>query len=422
LVKLIVIADDLTGAVDAAVQLASREIPVIVMVEYKGRSIPGLKSENHEALIINTESRHIQPGIAASRIRKIILRAKASGVKFFYKKTDSTLRGNIGPELNAFLECTGRGRMSFIPANPGQRRYTRNGYQYLGNKLLHNTSFANDPFEPVRTSFIPDILQKWFKTKVILITSNDLESKSGIMLPANGIMVIDCHSENDLVSAGKFLKRNRSLEAISGSAAFISHLPALIKLPKRKRSIKIPAGPVLAINGSLNQIALQQVRYIIKKRIEPIILSKKLLSGRGNNGKVHMAQLRESIKKDFKKKDILICSTDPVSPKGISKSQSATKNPLSVNNTALRIGHVAYRLLIQMKFKKIFIIGGDTLAGLMKVMRCRQIEPLCELLPGVALSIINHRGNKVFLITKPGGFGAEDVIGKILKKAGYFQK
>ncbi|HLF33517.1 MAG TPA: four-carbon acid sugar kinase family protein, partial [Cyclobacteriaceae bacterium] len=400
----------------------SRQIPVNVIIEYRGQNIPELKPGNHEVLIINTESRHIQPAKAASRIRNIIIRAKASGVKYFYKKTDSTLRGNIGPELSAFLECIGCRQMSFIPANPGQKRYTRNGYQYLGNKLLHKTSFANDPFEPVRTSFIPDILQKWFDPKILLVSRNDMERQSHILFPANGIMVIDCISEKDLATAGKFLKRNRSLEAISGSAAFIKHLPSLLKLPKRKRTIKIPVGPVLVINGSVNQIALKQVRYVIKKGMEPIILSKKLLSGRGNNYEAHMAQLRELIKKDFKKKDILISSTDPVSPKDVSISQSATKRPTSVNNTALRIGHVAYRLLKLMKIEKVLIIGGDTLAGLMKVMHCRQIEPLSELLPGVALSIINHRGNKVFLFTKPGGFGEEDVIGKILIKAGYFQK
>src|SRR5262249_51939907 len=120
---ILVIADDLTGANDAGVQFAAAGIRSLVFANDHLAKLP----ENYPAVVINTESRHIPASQAAERVRKIGLMGMRAGVRCFYKKTDSTLRGNIGAELEALLSAAGVAGIPFVPALPDLGRTTRDG-------------------------------------------------------------------------------------------------------------------------------------------------------------------------------------------------------------------------------------------------------------------------------------------------------
>ena len=51
-------------------------------------------------------------------------------MKFFYKKTDSTLRGNIGSEIAALMDACKMERLPFIPAYP-KRRQDHEGWESI---------------------------------------------------------------------------------------------------------------------------------------------------------------------------------------------------------------------------------------------------------------------------------------------------
>jgi uncharacterized protein YgbK (DUF1537 family) len=53
--------------------------------------------KNVQVLVVDTQSRHIEPPEAYKRVYHLCHEAGKRGVKFFYKKTDSTLRGNMAP-------------------------------------------------------------------------------------------------------------------------------------------------------------------------------------------------------------------------------------------------------------------------------------------------------------------------------------
>src|SRR5690349_10157375 len=106
----LVIADDLTGANDAGVQLALAGVRSIVFADCPVNRLP----RDYPAVVINTESRHLAPSEAAQRVRRVAALGKQEGVQYFFKKTDSTLRGNIGAELEALLEVTDSPSLSFV--------------------------------------------------------------------------------------------------------------------------------------------------------------------------------------------------------------------------------------------------------------------------------------------------------------------
>ena len=111
--KLLMIADDFTGALDAGVQFAKKGFSTKVLVYSKDMSF---QAEDADVLVVDAETRHKKPLEAYLTIFRIVKPAAESGVKYLFKKTDSALRGNIGAELTAMLDATGKSLLSFVPA------------------------------------------------------------------------------------------------------------------------------------------------------------------------------------------------------------------------------------------------------------------------------------------------------------------
>ncbi|MDL5362567.1 four-carbon acid sugar kinase family protein [Halalkalicoccus sp. NIPERK01] len=136
--RVLVVADDLTGATDTAHAFAKRGYETAVQVDPDG--IP----PNATVLAVNTDSRYAGPGTAADRVDQAISRTDASIV---YKKIDSTLRGNVESEVEAAMDC-GFDRALFAPASPAVGRLTACGYHLVDGRLLTDTEYAEDPNGP----------------------------------------------------------------------------------------------------------------------------------------------------------------------------------------------------------------------------------------------------------------------------------
>lgn len=54
--------------------------------------------------------------------------------------------------------------------------------------------------------------------------------------------------------------------------------------------------------------------------------------------------------------------------------------------------------------------------GYMKMIQCTQLEPVCEIEPGVVVSLLEKNGKINQVISKSGGFGEEDILNRIAEK------
>ena len=113
MLRLLMIADDFTGALDTGVQLAAHGIPTQVVV---GQA--DLSACSSTVLVVDTETRHLSAAKAAEAVARLTRSAVENGVGCIYKKTDSALRGNIGAELAALLKASGARNLPFLPAFP----------------------------------------------------------------------------------------------------------------------------------------------------------------------------------------------------------------------------------------------------------------------------------------------------------------
>ena len=127
MVKLLIIADDFTGALDTGIQFVNKGIATQVFT--KMPEAIGDIDESTEVLVIDSETRPMTA-------------AKAFNIPVIFKKTDSALRGNIGSELQAVLDGSGHDKVYFLPGYPKIDRCTVNGTHYIQGQLLEKSVFV----------------------------------------------------------------------------------------------------------------------------------------------------------------------------------------------------------------------------------------------------------------------------------------
>lgn len=407
MIELVIIADDLTGAIDTGVQLAKQDISTTVSIEPDVQVEKLISMCDAQILVFNTESRHIDQMQAKMRVKNVIKKSKKAGITRFYKKTDSTMRGNIGAELEAFLNETGQRSLPFIPAHPKLKRFTRNGFHYLNRQLLHETAFGHDPLEPIKTSYIPELLNQQTQ---ITVHPMDIE-KSQHILEDSGIMVFDCNSEKDLEKIGNLLFSNDLNGAISGSAAMAELLPAFLKLKPKVADHIMLQSPMLIINGSLNKITYEQVNYAIAHGVKTLSIPCELFEENPLENNQKLVQIISEISNEIRTgKSVILNSTNPEYLHKL-QTDSPANNHVNISE---KIGIIVAAILDNIKVNTLMVIGGDTLLGVMRAVGCNSIVPKSEIFPGIAASLATGQHKIIQLVTKPGGYGEKDVILQLL--------
>ena len=119
----------------------------------------GGASGEYDALILSSNSRSLDPDSARSAAQDVAARAKSLGARI-YKKVDSTLRGNIGPELEVALKAVGVQSLVLAPAFPAQGRSTVGGTQYVRGVAISRGEAARDPLAPAIEDHIPTLVER----------------------------------------------------------------------------------------------------------------------------------------------------------------------------------------------------------------------------------------------------------------------
>src|SRR5581483_611268 len=127
-----ILADDLTGALDAAAPFAVGNARVEVWL---GRAGSGsFERLRLHAAARTTETRNAAPAVAASLAAEGATALRALGAKQLFKKIDSTLRGPWVEELDAVRAALGDPPAVICPAFPEQGRVVRGGVVYAGGQ------------------------------------------------------------------------------------------------------------------------------------------------------------------------------------------------------------------------------------------------------------------------------------------------
>lgn len=256
MLELLIIADDFTGALDTGVQFAGGGAETRVVTD---RNYDYCAAEaGIQVLVMDAETRHLPAKEAYDVVYGIAIRGIASGIPYIYKKTDSALRGNIGSELAALLAASGKNILPFFPAFPKIGRTTEAGYHYINGIPVKESVFGQDPYDPVKCSYIPELIQRQSPVPVRTIRWN--EEIGGTQVTPE-IVVLDAQEDEQLEELGKQLLDMGGLSVMAGCAGFAAVLPGLLKLKGVPPVPEVFSGKFLVISGSLNPITIRQLSY-----------------------------------------------------------------------------------------------------------------------------------------------------------------
>ena len=223
-------ADDMTGALEVGAKFSAAGIRTLVSAE----PVP---ANSAAAVVFDTETRHLSPMQAASEVKRFLLQSGAANPRLVYKKTDSTLRGNISSELLALSQSYPERRIGYAPAYPALGRTVKGGVLYVHGVAVAETEFAQDALNPIRTSSVAATLD-----------------------PELPCMIFDGDSDIHLADAARTILNDRFMRIAAGPAALAEMIAREIDIPRSEH----PGLPVirtcLVINGSRHECSAIQMR------------------------------------------------------------------------------------------------------------------------------------------------------------------
>lgn len=409
-----VIADDFTGACDVAVQFKKQGLETVVLtdIEFLG-SFKGV----FDVVVVDTETRNLTSEDAYRKVRRAVRLLRQNNVKLVYKKIDSTLRGNIGAEINAVIDELDVKAIIVAPAFPDQKRTVINGHLLVNGEPLEKTEYAYDPLSPVSGSRVSMLIEKQAKKKVGEILLPQIRKDVDLIVKkirsqieaGKEVIVADAEIQSDLE---RIAEASLALNVLlCGSAGLASALSSRLAVQSR----------VLVVSGSVNKVTLNQIEMAVKKLdvklIEPVLSG--ILQDKERIDEVSDDLVDEAEKALAEGKDVIIRLAGSRSL--ISEIQGAGKrlgmNKLQVADLLLSILSRATRKILGGHcFKGLILIGGDTSIRIMDALGAKAIRSEGEFLPGIPSGrIIGGICDGMQVVTKAGGFGDRYTLVKIIR-------
>jgi uncharacterized protein YgbK (DUF1537 family) len=122
--KIVIIADDLTGALDSAAPFAARGLRTAALVMTDDR-VPTAPADA-EVVSVSTGTRELSQQEAGARVMAAVERF-AAGEAIFFKKIDSRLQGHPAGETSILMRTLGLNKALIAPAIPDLGRRVENG-------------------------------------------------------------------------------------------------------------------------------------------------------------------------------------------------------------------------------------------------------------------------------------------------------
>jgi len=392
--KLGIVADDLTGAMDSSGYFARLGYSTIVLLD---PSFPATA----DVVVITTNSRAEDPKIARERVAQAVRRL---GGRVVYKKIDSTLRGNVGVELEAAMAELDSEKVIVAPAFPAVGRTTVNGVLLVNGVPVAETQFARDPICPVKESHIPTLLGKTMARQVGTISVPDIEAGAEslyrqITQMPEKIIVGDVTTQEHLVSMVQAAVLAKGSWLLCGSGGMARELHLFLGKPPKTSQTKAsssPTGPALVVIGSQNQVAGQQLLKakdelglpILNVDVENLSVGKMITGARQALGSGQ---------------SVAISSTFVRYVPGLKQK------------IAPFLAKAAVGLLAKHKVAGLFLSGGDIALAVCQKLAIAAIKVNGEVEAGIpAGEFISGKGEGMRVVTKAGGFGTEQALVKAL--------
>ena len=418
--KYIVIADDLTGS-NATCSLFKK-------IGLRAASILKLQGDtNYDVDVISysTASRGLDKEEAYKKVSEAIKILKNKDVLVYNKRIDSTLRGNIGTEINAMLDNLEDNRIAVVvPAYPDSGRIVVNKTMLVNGVLLENSDAGKDPKTPIKTSCVESLVQKDIKYSSTYFTLSDIAQpieeiakKIQEAIKKSRVLIFDAVNNEDIIKISKVIIQS-DINIIT-----VDPGPFTLYYSKELQKKNHLEKKILMVIGSVTTTTKKQIEYILQE--EDIFLVKMRVEDffEEESCSKEIERVISFIKKGIESYDLFLVTTSPI---GDEKKADLQKLAENLNTTVEEISKIIANTLTKtavkilketQKFEGIYSSGGDITIALLEKLKAIGVEIREEVIPLAAYGrIIGGDFPNLKLVSKGGMVGDEKTIKLCLHK------
>jgi uncharacterized protein YgbK (DUF1537 family) len=356
-----------------------------------------------DLVVLDTETRSLEAEAGRAGVRDALGILRADGRTLVYKKVDSTLRGNVGAEIQAVAAAGWH--VLLAPALPSAGRVVRGGRVYVRGVPLGRTESARDPRDPVTESALAAIVGAQTHLVTRGVSLRHVRGRADALRRRlehavwRGVRVLlaDAERAGDLAALAAALSGMETAILPCGSAglweAFICQGPptgAVAPAPAMPRV----NGPLLVVSASASAQTRAQIEYAAAGGA--VVLRPATQGG---------ARIGEAVARALAagRSVIADCGSDP--------GRRDAAAPLSWAEEAFHagVGHASGLVLV----------GGQTAYAICRAAGARAIDIRGAVEPLVPRGVlVGGSCDGLPVVTKAGGLGTVEAISRALTALG----
>jgi D-threonate/D-erythronate kinase len=399
---ILILADDLTGAADCAVQFRQVGFPTVVLTR-----LTGCQAAFARFRVVSL-SLHTRDASAAS-VRRIWQRhgpaiAKLAAGALVYQKIDSTLRGHAALEVRLLLRHFGPAAAVIAPAFPKQGRQTIDGVHRVHGAPLAETEYARTSTNSPVSSYLPELFTWAGDAVPAHLPTHIIERGTEVvrewlrehLAGSCRLMTADAAHERHLDTLTQAVLPLGSRLLLVGSAGWAERLALACKA---RLTPAQPSPGVLSVVGSLSAVATRQVQATLNAGAMVVPFNSAITDSPSRATMDNWSALIEAVAAGRH----AVVWTNP---------GDASSAPRQTGRRALRgLGEIVRAILSTTAVSGLAMVGGDTAHMVLRALRASGLTLAGEIAAGIPYGrLLDGPFAGLPTVTKAGGFGTDTVL------------
>lgn len=416
-VEVALVADDLTGALDAAAPFAAHGLKVRV---YRTLDALPPAPAGHDpserangpapapggrglVIAVNTSTRHLAPGAARAAVAEAGRRLGGWSPRLVFKKIDSTLRGPIPDEVAAAMQVFERRAALVCPAFPAAGRIVRGGEVHVYGAPLRETEYVRDLRTPAPAGSLEGVFRR-----IGQVRGMRPDDAPPNRFPA-GITIADAETDAHLAGLAALAAEHPGEVLAVGSDGLAAGLAG--RWGGEKRGVRIAdanPGVVLFAVGSRTGTSARQVARLLERCPEAPVVE----APRGRLDAPAVLRAAASSR--------AVVARVPSSPAGdpaaVARAFGAAIREV-LDGLGPGSGPGPAPVPGSGRPAALVATGGDTVEAILDALDVAALDVLGEFRPGVPVSRAGAARPDFTLVSKAGGFGSPGLFAELAAEA-----
>jgi uncharacterized protein YgbK (DUF1537 family) len=391
--SMFILADDLSGAADCAVGGAKAGLKSIVVLDHCADG--SAEVESAQVVAVDADSRYKTPE-ASRAINLALWQSHSAPGRLFYKKIDSTLRGNFATDTSALV---GAGIAIVAPAFPRVGRTVRQGRAFVKGVPLERTEIWSNERMSGEAELVAMLRAEGVSARNVSLETvrGELRRELARFVSEGQVQAVVCDAEED-----------DDLAAIAGasvglpvywvgSAGLVTHLLRAAGLEGHGSQPRLAiTAPILTVVGSLSAVSRRQA-HVLERHADLTVFAPTPEALRAGEDHPLWQSLCDQVGQALSAgKDVMIRT-------GVERHDDLPGGHVLCESLGRLLTAVAPRV------GALVATGGETARALLVALGVHGLQLIREVEPGIPLSLGLGR-RSIPVVTKAGAFGSSAAL------------